>query len=260
MTVARIAVMERSHKAPEAMSAAVSSPSELQRITLFFLSFVAGYVDACTFLALFGLFVAQVTGSFVIAGTAPVVHQAGFLLKALAIPAFMVAAVAATVLVAMTRATSRTAWPWVLGLEGILLIAFLWLGLMNSPLHSPDEPAALMAGLCGLAAMGVQSASVRLLAHGAPSTNVMTTNTTQFAVDATQLLLGRFRIAAGAECYGQLEIGKVRQRLVETARVMIGFFAGVVLGALAFRLFGFIGLAPVIGILFCLVVVTSHPR
>ena len=32
------------------------------------LSFVAGYVDSYTYLALFGLFAAQVTGSFVIAG------------------------------------------------------------------------------------------------------------------------------------------------------------------------------------------------
>jgi Protein of unknown function (DUF1275) len=32
------------------------------------LSFVAGYIDSYTYLGLFGLFVAQVTGSFVIAG------------------------------------------------------------------------------------------------------------------------------------------------------------------------------------------------
>ena len=117
-----------------------------------------------------------------------------------------------------------------------------------------------MAGLCGLAAMGVQSASVRLLAQGAPSTNVMTTNTTQFAIDATQLLLARVRVAAGAELCRRPELEKVKQRLVETARVMIGFFAGVVLGALAFRLFGFICVAPVIGTLLCLAVVASHPR
>jgi uncharacterized membrane protein YoaK (UPF0700 family) len=250
--------MEGSDEARDARSRAISPPPDFQRILVFLLSFVAGYVDACTFLALFGLFVAQVTGSFVVAGTAPVVHQAGFLLKALAIPVFIVAAVAATVLVAITRTTRHTAWPWVLGLEGILLTAFLWLGLTNSPLHSPDEPAALMAGLCGLAAMGVQSASVRLLVHGAPSTNVMTTNTTQFAIDATQLALGRFRIAEAGEFYRQPEFGKAKQRLVETARVMTGFFAGVVLGALAFRLFGFICLAPVVGTLFCLVVVASH--
>jgi hypothetical protein len=52
----------------------------------------------------------------------------------------------------------------------------------------------------------------------------------------------------------------VKKRLVETAGVMIGFFAGVVLGALAFRLFGFICLVPVIGTLFFLAVVASHPR
>jgi len=32
------------------------------------LSVVAGYVDSCTYLGLFGVFVAQVTGSFVLAG------------------------------------------------------------------------------------------------------------------------------------------------------------------------------------------------
>jgi uncharacterized membrane protein YoaK (UPF0700 family) len=241
-------------KTRDAMSGTISPPADFQRILVFLLSFVAGYVDACTFLALFGLFVAQVTGSFVIAGAAPVVHEAGLLLKALAIPVFMLAAAAATILVGLTRTTRQ------IGLEGILLIAFLWIGLTNSPLHNPDEPAALMAGLCGLAAMGVQSASVRLLAHGAPSTNVMTANTTQFAIDATQLLLGRFGGGAADEGLRQSEIGKARQRFVETARVMIGFFVGVVLGALAFRLFGFICLAPVVATLFCLVVVASHRR
>jgi uncharacterized membrane protein YoaK (UPF0700 family) len=250
--------MDRSDEARDAMSGAMSPPPHFQRILMFLLSFVAGYVDAYTFLGLFGLFVAQATGSFVIAGTGPVVHQAGVLLKALAIPVFMFAA--ATILVAMTRTTRQTAWPWVLGLEGILLLAFLWIELTNSPFRNPDEPAALMAGLCGLAAMGVQSASVRLLAHAAPSANVMTTNTTQFAIDATELLLARFRIAAGAELDRWPEFEKVKQRLVETTRVMIGFFAGVVLGALAFRLFGFICVAPVIGALFCLVVVASRPR
>jgi hypothetical protein len=41
-----------------------------------------------------------------------------------------------------------------------------------------DQPAALVAGLFGLCAMGVQSAFVRLLMRGVPSTTVMTTKTT----------------------------------------------------------------------------------
>jgi uncharacterized membrane protein YoaK (UPF0700 family) len=225
---------------------------------MFLLSFVAGYVDACTFLALFGLFVAQVTGSFVIVGTEPVMHEAGFLMKALAIPVFVVAAAATTILVSVMERASQSAWPWVLGLETVLLLAFLLIGLANSPFGDPGRPAALMVGFCGLAAMGVQSASVRLLAQRAPSTNVMTTNTTQFAIDATYLLLARIRPRTVDKALPQYEIGSVRQRVAETVRVMIGFVVGVVLGASAFRLFGFICMVPIIVVLFSLVIAASR--
>ena len=57
------------------------------------LSFVAGYVDVYTFLVLFGLFVAQVTGSFVTAGAELVTHDVGITGKAIAILAFLFAAV-----------------------------------------------------------------------------------------------------------------------------------------------------------------------
>src|SRR5260370_42561073 len=110
--VEQSAVQEHTH----GRSSAVSLPPKLQRTLIFLLGFVAGYVDACTFLALFGLFVAQVTGSFVIAGTEPVVHEAGFLLKGLAIPAFVVAAGAATILVSIARTTAQTVSSWGLGL------------------------------------------------------------------------------------------------------------------------------------------------
>jgi uncharacterized membrane protein YoaK (UPF0700 family) len=238
------------------------SPLPRLRTILFVLSFVAGYVDACTFLALFGLFVAQVTGSFVTAGTEPVEHQAGFLIKALAVPVFMVAAVATTVLASVTQTARQSAWPWVLGLELVLLIAFLWIGVTNGPFHDPDQPAALMAGLCGIAAMGVQSASVRFLLHGAPSTNVMTTNLTQFAIDTAQLLLARFRTRSAEGFLPRPEMGEVRRRLAEAAGLMSGFFVGVVLGGLAFRTVGLICLAPVIGILLGLVMATwsRHDR
>ncbi len=230
----------------------------MHRALMLLLSFVAGYVDACTFLALFGLFVAQVTGSFVILGSELLVHDAGFLMKALAIPVFVLAAAATTVLVSVMPGTRQSAWPWVLGLEAVLLVAFLLIGLTNSPFVDPDQPAALVAGLCGLAAMGVQSASVRLLAHGAPSTNVMTTSTTQLAIDATQLVLARSRGRTADQLLAQPEIGKIRQRFADTLRVMFGFLAGVFVGAPAFRLFGFVCLAPVIGILLCLGIAAWH--
>ena len=45
------------------------------------LSVVAGYVDSCTYLGLFGVFVAQATGSFVLAGTLFVKSEPGALAK-----------------------------------------------------------------------------------------------------------------------------------------------------------------------------------
>ena len=56
------------------------------------LSFTAGFLDSFTFLALYGLFVAQVTGSFVLAAAAIVTNEQGALTKLLAIPVFLLAA------------------------------------------------------------------------------------------------------------------------------------------------------------------------
>jgi uncharacterized membrane protein YoaK (UPF0700 family) len=45
------------------------------------LSVVAGYVDSCTYLGLFGVFVAQVTGSFVFAGASFISIEPGARLR-----------------------------------------------------------------------------------------------------------------------------------------------------------------------------------
>src|SRR6516165_507914 len=58
-----------------------------------FLSFVAGYVDSSTFLALLGFFVAQLTGSFVTVEAQIAQHQQGILLTIFAIPTFLLAGI-----------------------------------------------------------------------------------------------------------------------------------------------------------------------
>src|SRR5271169_7025446 len=79
------------------------------------LSFVAGYVDSYTYLALFGLFAAQVTGSFVIAGAELVTHDYGIAGKLLAIVAFVFAAAATAALIGLARDTGRATLPAMLG-------------------------------------------------------------------------------------------------------------------------------------------------
>src|ERR1700675_4168507 len=104
----------------------VSLPSEapLPKAMPILLCFVAGYVDSYTYLALFGLFAAQVTGSFVIAGAELVTHDYGIAGKLLAIVAFLVAAAITAALIGLARNTGRTALPLMLALEAALLAVF----------------------------------------------------------------------------------------------------------------------------------------
>jgi uncharacterized membrane protein YoaK (UPF0700 family) len=198
------------------------------------LSVLAGYVDSCTFLALFGLFVAQVTGSFVLAGTLLVTHQNGALIKLLAIPAFFVAGVATTVIVRRV-ARGRSALPATLGLEATLLTGLFACWLRAGPFTDPDAPAAVLASLFGLSAMGVQSALVRLLAKPYPSTNVMTTNTTQLAIDAADLAMTwRARRRSPHDAAVAAAYAGVKDRLTVLAPIVLGFLAGTIAGAVAY--------------------------
>src|SRR5258707_13565644 len=153
------------------------------------LSFTAGFIDSFTVLALFGLFVAQVTGSFVLAAAAIVTNEQGALTKLLAIPVFLLAAVTTTIFAVMLERRGRAGLAWVLGLECAVLTGFLLTALLGRPLANPNAASVTAASLLGLFAMGTQSATVRLLMKDVASTNVMTTNTTQIGIDATELLL-----------------------------------------------------------------------
>jgi uncharacterized membrane protein YoaK (UPF0700 family) len=75
------------------------------------LSFVAGYIDSCMFLALFGLFVAQVTGSFVLTGVQFATHDPGTTVKVVGILAFFFAGVATTVMVRSGERRGQDALP-----------------------------------------------------------------------------------------------------------------------------------------------------
>ena len=81
-----------------------------------------------------------------------------------------------------------------LALEAVLLTGLLVSWLAGRPLREPNALAAISAGLSAIFAMGVQSALVRLLMQGSPSTGVMTTNTTQLAIETTEFLLAWRRL------------------------------------------------------------------
>jgi uncharacterized membrane protein YoaK (UPF0700 family) len=195
------------------------------------LGFVAGYVDGCTFFALFGLFVAQVTGSFVLIGAEFAAHDPGVVVKVAAIPVFLGAGIVTTLMVHVVRRHGDPL-PWMLALEAALLAGLMAAGLAGRPLIDPGAPAAIVAALCGLAAMGVQSAYVRLMFAGHGSTNVMTTATSQFAIDLTETGLAWW--GRGNDAQARRDYDAARRRLMRGLPVIAAFLGGTAAGALAY--------------------------
>jgi uncharacterized membrane protein YoaK (UPF0700 family) len=216
-------------------SDASSVPETLPPLVPALLSFVAGYVDSCTFLALFGLFVAQLTGSFVLVGTETVVHDTAAPIKLLAIPVFGLGGVVTTLLVRRAARDGGSALPATLALEAALLVGLLLSWRAGAPLVERGSAAVLLASLFGLSAMGVQSALVRLLVKGCPSTNVMTTNTTLFAIDATDLAIAwRARRRAPGDAAAAAAYAQASERFAVLWPIVLGFLVGTVTGAIAY--------------------------
>jgi len=69
--------------------------------------------STCTVLGLFGLYVAQVTGSFVVAGAHLIAPEEGVLIKVIGIPVFFSAAVGTTFVHSASRAASVPEATWV---------------------------------------------------------------------------------------------------------------------------------------------------
>jgi uncharacterized membrane protein YoaK (UPF0700 family) len=222
------------------------------------LSFTAGFIDSFTVLALFGLFVAQVTGSFVLMAVAFVTNEQDSLIKALAVPVFLLAGMMTTVLAVILERRRRAALPWILGLECAVLTAFLLTILIGAPLSEAGAVSVAAASLLGLFAMGTQSAAVRLLMKDVASTNVMTTNTTQLAIDAAELVLAwqaRRRAPADAALAAAYEKARVRFRAL--LPIMLGFLAGTAVGMLAYVAIGVWGLLLPLAIMYGIFAWTS---
>jgi uncharacterized membrane protein YoaK (UPF0700 family) len=216
-------------------------PHDVPRWVPAFLSFAAGYIDSYTFLALFGLFVAQVTGSFVTAGAQFVVYDIGFAGKVIAIFAFLLAAASTAALIGLARDKGRDALPWMLALETLLLAIFCFLMLAGPPVRGPEDWHGIIAGAFAAMAMGAQSVVVRLLMRGIPQTNVMTGNMTQLGIETTELIRAWRRHAREPDEAHARDLLAVRARLSVVLSITIGFILGAVGGAAAFAKAGLPG-------------------
>ena len=202
--------------------------SQVQGVAL---GFMAGYVDAFGFLALFGLFTAHVTGNFIMIGAALAdPTSSSILLKWLAFPAFIAGVAVARLLVVAMETRQAPALRPALLLELALLAGFMVFGLVATPIGGSSDPLAMTAGLLGAAGMGAHSAISRLLLGHLAPTSMMTGNVTQIVIDSVDLL-------RGAADPG------LRTRFSKFLWPLVSFAIGCIAAAFAVRWFGFAALA-----------------
>jgi len=197
------------------------------------LSTTAGAVDVIGFLVFGGLFTAHITGNLVVVAAHYVTGGFGQVGPLLAVPVF-VAALGLVVLLfggIKNKGKSRRV---LLVLHAALLAGCLVLGVRFGPFRNVDSPVAVLAGMLAVTAMATQNALVKLTLVDSPSTAVMTTNTTQFIIDAAALV----QIAEEPE-----KLWKVRRRASVTFLCMAGFVGGCVAGAVLELHFGSSALA-----------------
>ena len=151
------------------------------------LSFVAGFVDTCVFVALFGLFTAHVTGNFVLIGAELVHYNGDVAAKLLALPVFVLAVAAAVKVAEVLERRRRPRVPVFLYAEAVLLVLAFLAAAVHVPQH-PNDVSGLVAGMLAVAAMALQNALMRLELPSLPSTTVMTMNVTQSAIDVVTML------------------------------------------------------------------------
>jgi uncharacterized membrane protein YoaK (UPF0700 family) len=183
------------------------------------LSTTAGAVDVIGFLSLGGLFTAHITGNLVVLTAHYVTGGFGQIGPLLSVPVFM--AVLATVTLLFANRATHAARRALLVLQAVLLAAFLGLGARLGPFTNPDTGMAVFVGMLGVAAMATQNALVKLELPGLPSTAVMTTNTTQLAIDLAVVVRGRGEPG---------DLARARHRAGVTFPAVAGFVAGCAAG------------------------------
>lgn len=139
----------------------------------------------------------------------------------LSVPVFIVVVSLTMMLAGRLKSNAVDPLRPLLLLQLLLLVGFLALCAVPGPRIAPTSTLGIVAGMFGVAAMAVQNALVQISFQGAPSTAVMTTNVTRFALAVGEMLLGGdpARVAAA------------RSRAARILPVIVGFVAGCGLGA-----------------------------
>jgi len=187
------------------------------------LSFVGGFSDSVTFVVVFDIFSAHVTGNFIefskdlIFGA----HLHGWL-KLFVFPVFILAVMTGGIMRGLSYKLCT-----VLYAEGMMLIICGLLGMLNV-FHFGNNPSFNYLLALGIVfAMGLQNAFGKFYSKHLPSTTtVMTGNVTQFSLD----LAGFF--------FSKASRGRDIKNLKGNSWVILSFLAGALTGTAGAKLIG----------------------
>ena len=195
---------------------------------LIVLSVTAGCTDIIGFLVLNGLFTAHITGNLVILAAHIVGGGEAQIAPMLSVPVFIVMVGLTRLLAGGLASIGLASLRPLLLLQFLLLAGFLVLCAAAGPRIDPNAANAILAGMLGVSAMAVQNALVQISLKGAPSTAVMTSNVTRFAMDVGEVLLGG----------DSADVAKARNRAACILPAIVGFTVGCGLGAACEAAFG----------------------
>ncbi len=208
------------------------APQDVSTIAMFssaLLAFTAGAVDTIGYVGLTGFFPAHITGNLVLLGASLSGDQSdAYIAKLLAIPVFMLA-VAATTLVQTRLGGPGRSVRRMFGLQALLLVLFMVVALTAAPVKDGDAPLVILASMVGLIAMAIQcTIDKNALGQRSPTT-VMTGNITLLALN----LVG----ASPADTEGSQETA--RAKLTKLWPTVAGFAVGAAAGAVGYNLVSF---------------------
>ena len=211
------------------------APIAQERPASFALGFVSGFVDIAGYLALFGLFPANMTGNVLLAAVSLVRFGGDIALsRVVAVPLFMLGVLVGWLISTLAK---RRGWPVGAALltgETVALTLFLVVGVAyGAQVQSSQQFLILMVGFFALVAMGLQNVVSRELFTDLPGTTAMTTNLTLFVLEIIEL------IGIGSRLGSRTPAVSVQTRYARAVPVLGGFVIGAIVGAYGVNALGF---------------------
>lgn len=194
------------------------------------LSFVAGWINAVGFIALFGIYTNHVTGYIITASKETIMGGIG--VWALLLATFIVT----IAITAWCELRWHTKFPNILlsffFAETVLLTLFMLAGLYFSPFNSLAELGAIITAMLGISAMGVRNAVIRTLLSPIATSTLMTGNIAQLTIDT----ITSYVSSAPSQDKRQL----AKQSILKILPTVLSFSTGAILGGVGYLHWSFL--------------------